>query len=145
MQSISGGIFHPFLFVQHILSSTIWPFYNCLTCRNIRYTCNVLNIVIGKKCFNFLDTYAGPLFVIVYAEMPMMAITSNTCVITQSAFSELKAVAYWKSEYVSMAVCTYFNFPNSVKWNTSICQISFLWLSFALLPSGNNIDYRKGM
>ena len=34
--------------------------------------------------------------------IPIMAITSNKCVITESAFSDANAVVHWNPEYVSV-------------------------------------------
>ena len=71
--------------------------------------------------------------------MDTMAMASNKCAITESAFSELKAVVHWNPDYVPMVWCTHFSFPNSAKWNACICQISFLWVTFGLLSTGNGV------
>ena len=55
------------------------------------------------------------------------------------SLSELEAVAHWNPEHVSMLLCTYFNFPNSEKWSTVICQILLLWVPFRFPPEGSRI------
>lgn len=47
-----------------------------------------------QKCFILLEAYAGILSVSICTGICIIAITSNTCVITESAFSEFKAVAH---------------------------------------------------
>ena len=47
-----------------------------------------------------LKTYAGALSVLIYTGIYIMAIAYSKCVITESVFSELKAVVHWNPEYV---------------------------------------------
>lgn len=92
-----------------------------------------------KTFFILLDTYVGPFSVLICMSIPIMATTSNKCVITESAFSEAKAVVHWNPEYVSIVWCTYLSLPNSIKWNTSICQISFLWVPLGYFLEVNGV------
>ena len=49
---------------------------------------------ILKSCFIILETYAGPLCVLICMGIPRMAITSNKWVVTESAFSDAEAVSH---------------------------------------------------
>jgi hypothetical protein len=51
-------------------------------------------IIIFKKHFILLEINAGPLSILIYIGIPMMAITSNKCVTTESAFNDAKVVAH---------------------------------------------------
>ena len=114
-----------------------------MCCRTVWFNCYMLYILICKNCFILLETQAGTLSVLIYTGIPIMAMTSNKCVITESVFSELKAIICWNPEYEPIVWCPYFNFPNSAKWNTFICQILFLWIPFRLLPAGNGVWLHK--
>ena len=69
-------------------------FLFCLACRIVWYTCNMLYIMTSKKCFSFLESHAGTLYVFICTGVPVIAVTSSKCVIIVSALSELKAVAH---------------------------------------------------
>ena len=73
----------------------------------------------------------------------MIAISFSKCVISKSVFPEPRMIVPWKPEKLSMVWCTYFHFPNSTKWNTSICKISFLCVLFGLLFAGSGIWFYK--
>ena len=98
----------------------------------------MLYIIICKKCSILWETYAGASSVLICAGSPIIAITYNKCIITESAFSEL-TVAHWNPEYMFILWCTYFSLPNSVKGNKPICKISFLLLPLGLLLKCNGI------
>ena len=68
-----------------------------------------------------------------------MAITSNKWVVTESAFSDAEAVSHGNPYYVSIVWHTHFSLPNFVKWNTSICQMTFLLVPLRLVPEDNGI------
>lgn len=104
-------------------------------CRIVWYACNILYVV---TCI-LLETYAGAFLVLNLYRYPVIAITSNKCMITNSAFSEHQAFAHWNPEHVSMIRFTCFNLPKLEKWNPSIRQTSFLWVPFGLLPAGNEV------
>jgi hypothetical protein len=53
--------------------------------------------------------------VLICEGIPIIAIISNKCVITELTYSELKAVAIWNPKYVSMVWYTNFNFPSFSK------------------------------
>jgi hypothetical protein len=86
-----------------------------------------------------MEIYVGKFFILIYTGIPIIAIISSTCTITESDFSEFKPVVDWHSEYVSMMFFLNFSFPDSAKWNTSICQISFLLVPLELLPVINTV------
>ena len=65
------------------------------------------------NCFILLDTYEGALSVLICVGIPIIAIISSKCVITQSAVSELKAGASLYPEYMSVVWYIHFSFPNS--------------------------------
>lgn len=53
----------------------------------------------------------------------------------ESAFSKLKAVAHWNPKSYGAHILIF----QTAQWNTSMCQISFLWVPFGLLPIGNGV------
>ena len=47
-----------------------------------------------KTGFILLEKYAGAFTVLICTDVPIIPTTSNKCLITESAFSEFKAVAF---------------------------------------------------
>ena len=133
------GHYYPFLCVKPTFWSVIRLFHNCLFCRIVWYTCNMLSVVICKNCFILWEAYAGALSVLIFT----MAIISNRCVVTEFAFSVLKTIAHWNLEYASLVWYTCFNFQSSANWNIFICQISLPWVPFELLSAGVGFNYAK--
>ena len=80
--------------------------------------------------------YARSLSVLICTGIPMMVMASNRCMVTELIFTELKAVAHRSLDYISM---THFNFPNSEKLNTFICQILLLCVPLGLLTTFNGV------
>ena len=66
--------------------------------RLYNYGYSMFYIIIFKKHFILLEINAGPLSILIYIGIPMMAITSNKCVTTESAFNDAKVVAHWNPE-----------------------------------------------
>jgi hypothetical protein len=72
--------------------------------------------IICKKLFYFIRDICWTTVNLICTGIPIIAITSNKCVITESAFSEVKAVTQWILEYVSIIWCTHTVYQTR-KWN----------------------------
>jgi hypothetical protein len=68
----------------------------------------------------------------------LQPITSSKCLITESAFSELKAISI-ETGYVFIEWCADSSFPKSTKRNTAVFQISFLPVPLGLLAEYNGV------
>lgn len=56
--------------------------------------CIMFYVVMCKKNFILLETYAQALSILIHTGIPMVAIISNKFVITESVITDLKAVPH---------------------------------------------------